>query len=279
MTPLILQANGISARARTEYYDMAMGGVKANGNNAPAIQGFQKSIYDLYDPLKGSAKFTFSSELTSDNKTVNITVKTDAVLDIPSDVKLHIMVTEKRIQWSNVWPEGVTDGTTSNGQSDMVDVIWDIIGDTLGNDFPAISSGESHSMTHPFTLYDDMSQNPDSIEVTAIMQVVSTKEILAAGRMDGSPFNSTPISSKLLKSGYNKLKIKNIGNQRISFNLPFKNVKASIYNSLGKKLSNTSFKGDKGAKASIMLPANKGVFILNLKSESGECLTQSIILK
>lgn len=278
MTPIILQVNGIAARARTKYYGMAMGGVRANGQNAPAINSFQKEIYDLYDPIPNSASFTFSSNV-KDDKNVDITVNTTASLNIPEGVKLHIMVTEKTIYWENVWPEGLTNGATVNGQEFMYDVIWDIIGDTLGNDFPAISAGESHSMTHPFTLYDDMNQNPDSIEVTAILQVESTKEILAVARMGSSPFNaSNPISSKGFSNKMKAISLNVIGS-KATFKLPFNKTEVSLYSPSGKMLNKVSLKGNKGNKASINLPESKGVVLMRMNSLSGEVITERLIIK
>lgn len=279
MTPLILQINGIAARARTKYYGMAMGGVKANGQNAPAINEFFKEVYDVYDTIPRSVNFDFSSSVSdTDPNTVNITVNSTATKSIPEGVKLHIIVSERQISWSKVWPEGITNGSTVNGQSFMYDVIWDIIGDTLGNDFPALSAGGTNSMTHPFTINPDM-QTKDSIEVTAILQVVDTKEILAVSRMAGSPFSgNNPITSKGLSAKMKAISLNVIGN-KATFKIPFKNTEVSLFNASGKMLSKVNFKENKGHKASITLPKSKGVILMRMNSLSGEVITERLIIK
>lgn len=279
MTPQILQINGIAARAMSRYYGMPMGGAFGNGNDAAAINFLQKTVIEQ-NPIPQDVSFEFSSAVSAtDDKTVDITVKATASKDIPADVRLHIIVTEKRIYWENVWPEGVTDGKTSNGQDFMYDVIWDIIGDTLGNEFPSITAGQSHSMTHPFTLYDDMGQNADSIEVTAVLQVESTKQILAISRMVGSPYNSgNPIISNGLIKGMSKLSL-NTSGLKANFKLPFEQTNLTLYNTSGKTLLKRDFNGKVGTSVSFNLPESKGVMILKMSSQKGDMLTKRLILK
>lgn len=281
-TPQFFQINGIGARATAAYYNMPMGGAFANGNDAAAISFVQTQVF-TDNVIPQTASFEFSSEVSStDDKTVAITVNTTAKQDIPAGVKLHIIVTEKTIKWMNTWPEGIseTTGKTGNGQEIMYDVIWDMIGDTLGNDFPSISSGESHSMTHSFTLYTDRAQKSDSIEVTAVLQVESTKQILAVSRMVGTPFveGSIPITSKGLSNTLKGLSL-NINGKNAIFKLPFSQTEISLFNSAGRMLSKQKIDGLKGSSVSVKLPEAKGVIIMKLNSLKGDVFTQSLIIK
>ncbi len=264
------------------YYGMPMGGAFANGNDAGAINFIQTSVFDD-NTITQKASFAFSSVVsTSDDKIVSVTVNTTAKESIPAGVRLHIMVTEKVIEWAKTWPAGVDDATglTGNGQKIMYDVIWDIIGDTLGNDFPVLSAGESHSMTHDFTLFGDKNQNPDNMEVTAILQVDATKEIIGIARMAGSPYSSdnNPISSKGILNKMNGLSLNVMGN-KLSFKLPFNKTEVSFFNTAGRMLKMQNLNGNKGSMVSLNLPETKGVFLMKLKSLKGEVFTQSLILK
>lgn len=276
-TPLFFQQNGIGTRAMDGYYGMPMGGAIANGNDAGSINLVQTSVFDG-NPIPQDASFEFSSEVSSsDPKTVAITVNATAKANIPDGVKLHILVTEKKIVWEDTWPEGVTENTV---QKMIYDVIWDIIGDTLGNDFPSIAAGASHSMTHNFTLTDGRGQNADSLEVTAVLQVNDTKKILAVSRMAGSPFASdgNPITSSSLMKKMGSLSL-NISGNKLSFKLPFNKTEVSLFNTSGRMLSKQNLNGNKGSMVSLNLPEAKGLLLMKLRSIKGEVFTQSLILK
>lgn len=259
---------------------MGSGGAVANGIGAGAINFVQEQIFDQ-NPIAQSAALTITSKVSeTDSNSVDITVKADAKDAIPAGTKLHIIVSESDINFTVVWPEGVdAEGKLTNGQSTMIDLAWNIIGDTLGNDFPALQSGASHSMTHSFTL-DPAKQNRDNIEVTAILQNVETRAILAATRMNGSPYN--PITS-VIKSSSSSVSTFDVGfvNGKVSFVAPFDNATVSLYNAVGAKVSQSKLTHRAGQQASFALPGTlaQGVLFLSIEAASGEKLVRPIVIQ
>ncbi len=275
--PEFLYFNGLEERSK-HYYDMGSAGVVANGVNAGAINFIQTQFFEQ-NPINNIANFTFSSKVSTDNPdSVDITVSTTALENIPAGVKLHIIVSENLTTWAKLWPAGVNDtGAVENGQTIVTDLALDIIGDTLGNDFPEITSGESFSMTHPFTL-NSSKNNKDNLEITAILQVVETKEILAFTRHCESPFNSSNAIKDLWGISKNKNFAIKINNSKVFFNVPFSNTTATLFNSLGQKLAVKKFLNKLGKEDSIGITSSNGVLLLMLKSDSGKTLIKKMVI-
>lgn len=259
---------------------MGSGGVVANGVGAGAVNFVQEQIFEQ-NPIPQSATLSISSKVSStDSNTVDITVKADAIADIPEGMKLHIIISESVVDWAVIWPDGVdASGKVENGQDKMIDLAWDIIEDTLGNDFPALQSGASHSMTHSFTL-DPVIQNRNNIEVTAILQNLESRAISAAVRMKGSPYN--PITA-IVQSNTSAIKPVDIGfrDGRVTFVAPFDNATISLYNSVGKQVVHSKVSQRKGQQTSFMLPSSlaQGILFMSIEGASGEKLVKQIVIQ
>lgn len=259
---------------------MGSAGVVCNGIGAGAVNFVQEQIFDQ-NPITQSATLTVSSKVSpTDSNTVDITVKADAIEDIPEGMKLHIIISESLVDWAVIWADGVdAEGKVKNGQSDMIDLAWDIIEDTLGNDFPALESGSSHSMTHSFTL-NPVIQNRSNIEVTAILQNLESRAISAAVRMKGSPYY--PITA-IKKSNTSAVKPINIAlkSGRVTFVAPFDNATVTLYNSVGAQVSHRKVSQRAGGQVSFALPNGlaQGILFMAIEATSGEKLVEQIVIQ
>lgn len=277
--PEHLYYNGLQERAK-HYYDMGSAGVVANGIGAGAVNFVQEQIFEQ-NPIGQSAALTLSSTVSStDSNTVAITVKADAREDIPEGMKLHIIISESVVDWAVIWADGVdAEGKVKNGQATMIDLAWDIIEDTLGNDFPAIKAGASHSMTHSFTL-DPVIQNRENIEVTAILQNLESRAIYAAVRMKGSPYH--PITA-IKKSSSSQIKPFDIAlsGGSVSFVAPFDNATVSLYNAVGAQVSQRKVSQRSGQMVSFALPTSvaQGILFMQVEAPSGEKFVKHIVMQ
>lgn len=264
-SPKGLCIGGIAWRIDT-YYSLAMGGAATNGKDIGFISVVGVDNLTA-DPIPMIAYLEIASKVSdNDQNTADITVKISAREAFPEKVKLHIIVTETIIDWKKVY-----DLTPFNGQTVMYNVVCDLITDSTGAKVPALKAGKTHSVTETFT-NNPTFHNPDSLRVTALIQVEDTKKILSVAKTKWSPLDTgiiIPIivNEHLIKIP--KLQIISAGHRHLRMTLPFNNATVVVYNTAGRELKRQSFDRKKGQIVTILLSETKGLLLIKIKSADG----------
>jgi len=255
--PEDLTGGGISWRVMT-YYDLPMGGAAANGVDAGNIGTVDVNSLTA-NPISMIADLEITSKVSgTNNKIADITVKVTAKKVLPAKAKLHIIVFQTRLNWQDEY--GMT---PSNGQIYMVNAVRDLVSDSTGEPVSALAAGEAQSITKTFTA-DPKVKYPDSLRVSAILQVEDTKEILSVSQTKKSPLGISPIVVSHHILNKTELEIASAGFQKIGVTLPFSNASVRIYTTAGRIVKSQNCIGVKGQRVSITLPEADGVFIIKL---------------
>lgn len=173
-TPIHLSDKGKAHRVE-EYYNMAMGGVYVNGANAFVLGNVQPS-HMTDNPIPQHHGISLSS-VKEANGDITTSIEILAGRAEEEGLKMHVVVTERSVLWEDHYGS-----VTPNGQSDMSHVVVALLGDTLGNTLPALSTGETFESA--FTWSVPPLSNEEDLDVSVILQEESSFTIMSALRIE-----------------------------------------------------------------------------------------------
>jgi len=257
------------------YYGWNMGGASINGINFGNIK---KAIADSLrgKDIDQSATFEVTSNTLDPNRTrAEITVKVTASKDLPEGIKLHSAVVETDLDIVAVYGQ-----PTGNGQTHIYNIVRDLLTDSAGVAIAALTNGQSHFITKTFVRDTAFQKSADSLRVVAWLQNDTSKQIIAAMQASTSAIpHYTAILGTPVVMKNSKLMLVQTGKKSVSFTMPFDGVKAAIFNTFGRTLSQVDLNSKKGEKVSLNLPESQNIVFLKLVSAHGAVVITKIMLK
>jgi hypothetical protein len=170
-------ANPLEYQARWSYYQLSgnpfffVNGVKLNGTSEEEVSESIESALAEGSPALLSASFAVAGD------SVSVDVRVRSVADVPGDWRLLVITIQNHIAYEE--PPG------SNGQSDFIRPIRDFVPNHPGDPI-TLTAGMDETRSYRAGLlqaehaFANPADDPDQVAVVAVLQEVTTREILQA---------------------------------------------------------------------------------------------------